>query len=933
MKEHVIIGKGRSVSVPNSLKKIGIQYDHNVNTITFDCPRYPDEDSSVDMSQMHIFLNYMLPDKTMDCSMMENIVVDEEDPTIMHFDWVIKRNHTRVNGVLSTLICVKQTDAEGNEIYHWNTDLFQSFSVGNGMECSEQIVDMNPDVITQLLVRMGEVDNRTSAEAMQGYVNIYMEENPIQPSQEQLDNSVDAYLNENPPSPSDQQVSDSVNVYLNQNPPTPTDEQAANGVGNYMSDHAQGLVDNYLTEHPVTPTEEQMKNGVAANTELLQNSVDDYLGRNPLQLDEGLSESSKAAPANKVGEIQSDVTELKGDLDDKQHQINNIENTLYDSLVKANCTTVTTKTPSSTFNGWSTPVSKEWLGNGKIKNVKFNISTSTSGNGVISILKSDNSTIIDSKPFSFDGTIGQDVIVNFDVFVEDDIFYLAIETDRENDAVLMTSGGYYSLDRDLLALLSNTHVYYKYASTGWQDIGTYGSSDWCSTYYEITTIKEKEIIDDKYKPSLNIGSKLYAIVGDTLQVFKDSIVESVSDEYIIQIVCSKGRNYPRYWEYTPAPSDVGTTTLTIKLLNGKGEIIDSKDVSLITKTASDNTINILNIGDSTMYGGEIPIELSRRLKGTNGVATSPEPLNLSNINLVGRLKNTDKTVGWEGTGGWTYANYLSEGNHAVRFNVSNANAISLGDLIRVSATNSKGYYQFQVVEINVTSGIGNIRAMFHTTPWTSTFSNEVASSGNITNSNGINVGEYTSYSEEYFQPFWNNTTNSFDIATYVNQYCNDKCDYIFILLGINSLFIKKPWDNIESIFADCKSLLRKIHEQLPNAKILLSTNHYTSQNGGLGANYGCNTAFGQYDVKAINHLLNRMNEMYFTLESDSEFSGYVTVVNTHAQFDAEHGFPYEEKKVNTSCDEKEHIGTNGVHPSNVGYWQIADAEFRAVLGI
>lgn len=251
MNEHIVINKDRSVVVPISEKKIGIQYDHNVNKITFDCPRYADDNEAIDMSRMHVFLNYMLPDKTTGCTILENVVVDETDPAIIHFDWVVTRNHTRVKGVMSTLICIKQTDTEGTELYHWNTDLFQQFIVGDGMECGKIVVDENPDVITQLLVRMDAVDARTSTEAIQGYVN------------------------------------------------------------------------NYLTEHPVSPTEEQMKQGVAANSEMFQSSVDDYLGRNPLQLDNGLTETTKAAPANKVGEIQSDVTDLKGDLDNLENDLRN----------------------------------------------------------------------------------------------------------------------------------------------------------------------------------------------------------------------------------------------------------------------------------------------------------------------------------------------------------------------------------------------------------------------------------------------------------------------------------------------------------------------------------------------------------------------------------------------------------------------------------
>lgn len=220
MKEHVIINRDRTVVVPESLKKIGIQFDHNVNTITFDCPRYPDEDSSIDMSQMPIFINYMLPDKTPGSSLALNVVVDETDNTLMHFDWKITNAITPVNGVLSTLVCVKQSDTEGNELYHWNTDLFQKFTVGNGMECNGQVAEMNPDVISQLLARMGEVDTRTSAEAMSGYVNEYMTENP----------------------------------------PQPTNEQASAGVNTYMASNGQTHVDAYMAAHPFTETDPTVPN-------------------------------------------------------------------------------------------------------------------------------------------------------------------------------------------------------------------------------------------------------------------------------------------------------------------------------------------------------------------------------------------------------------------------------------------------------------------------------------------------------------------------------------------------------------------------------------------------------------------------------------------------------------------------------------------------
>lgn len=451
---------------------------------------------------------------------------------------------------------------------------------------------------------------------------------------------------------------------------------------------------------------------------------------------------------------------------------------------------------------------------------------------------------------------------------------------------------------------------------------------------EISDLRDKiaGIEKSNRKPALNIGSKIYAVVGDTLQIFKKSIVDSLGIPYIMKIESAKGRVYPRYWEYTPNADDVGSSEIKFSLLNVDGSVIDERIVSLITVNTSNTSKNVLNIGDSTMANGEIPIELSRRIKGTNGVATTPKALALSNINVVGRIKNGDKTVGWEGTGGWTYTNYTSQGSRAVRFQVANAQSITVKDLIRIGATNSYGYYQFEVTEVKVTNGTGNIRAVFsYTTPYSSNFLNEVSASGKLTNTNNLAVGSYLSFTEEFYQPFWNTTKNQFDIKTYVNDYCGNKVDYIFILLGINSLYGTKPFTSVDSVLDSCKNLLRKIHADLPNTKILLSTNNLVSQNGGLGFNYNAQTYFGQYDVEVINHLIFAMNKAYYTLETDTEFMQYVEVINTHAQFDADNAFPITTKNVNTRSGETESVGTNGVHPTNNGYWQIADAEFRALL--
>lgn len=159
MKEHIIINKDRTVVVPDSVRKIGIQYDHKVNTLTFDCPRYADDNQSIDLSRMAIYINFSRSDKTKGSVAATNIFVDPDDPEIIHFDFVITRSVTLVNGPIICLVCAKSTDAEGVEVNHWNSELFNKLSVGEGLE-AEELTEEEIDYITSLLQEI----NTTRAE-------------------------------------------------------------------------------------------------------------------------------------------------------------------------------------------------------------------------------------------------------------------------------------------------------------------------------------------------------------------------------------------------------------------------------------------------------------------------------------------------------------------------------------------------------------------------------------------------------------------------------------------------------------------------------------------------------------------------------------------------------------------------------------------------
>lgn len=425
---------------------------------------------------------------------------------------------------------------------------------------------------------------------------------------------------------------------------------------------------------------------------------------------------------------------------------------------------------------------------------------------------------------------------------------------------------------------------------------------------------------------------VYAVVGDTIQLFYKSFIDCDLDNMIVKFGCAKGKNYPRYWEFTPVASDVGEHTITIEIYNKSGNLVNSASTTLVVAEASNpaSAVNVLCIGDSTMSSGQIPIEASRRLKGTVGVATTPTALALNNINFVGRLQNATADVGWEGTGGWSYGTYNAQGVKAVRFTVSDATNINMGDAYDV------GNFCFSITEINVNDGVGNIRCIFsHRTPYSSAF-DSTSASGTMTrySGNGQESITYTAWELENYQPFWNNDTDAFDITSYKDMYCGGAIDVICVLLQINSLIGANPFSAMTGNINSVKTFCNNIHAQLPDCKIMLSTLPLVSPNGGIAANYGSSGTSGEYNATGFNHKVRAFNKALIELGADESYKDYVTIVNSHAQFDIDNGYPITTKAVNTRVSTTETLQSNAVHPNNYGYWQIADAlGFRALLNI
>lgn len=143
---HIVIGDDRFISVPVELRRIAVQYDHDVETVTFDCPRYWDD---LDMSKLSIYINYMRKDREVGFYKATDISIDATNDKIMHFNWTISHNVTEAVGSLKFLICIKKSDADGNEVNHWNSELNTEMYISEGLEVESSVFDPYPDIIAQ----------------------------------------------------------------------------------------------------------------------------------------------------------------------------------------------------------------------------------------------------------------------------------------------------------------------------------------------------------------------------------------------------------------------------------------------------------------------------------------------------------------------------------------------------------------------------------------------------------------------------------------------------------------------------------------------------------------------------------------------------------------------------------------------------------------
>lgn len=438
-----------------------------------------------------------------------------------------------------------------------------------------------------------------------------------------------------------------------------------------------------------------------------------------------------------------------------------------------------------------------------------------------------------------------------------------------------------------------------------------------------TVISDKQMIyiskniDINEDIDVSLPNKIYAIVGDTLQLFYRGIIKAINPyNYDILVSCSKGKTTPRYFEYTPKEGDVGTTTFKIQVKDNNGKVLAEKSCNLITVKlvkAPLSAIKVLCFGDSLTASGIWCREADRRLTESGGNPTGKE---LSNIDFCGS-KNNEGT-GYFGVGGWTWDSYTTKGRPQYRFYVEGVTSLSVGAVYR------NNNYNYKIIEVNVTEGNGNIlceNTYIETPPQDSGTLTKISGEGDDSIS-------FTSYIRESQNPLWNDEEEKMSFIPYANSVSNGQIDVVYTLLSWNGQSPHRT--DFSSVIEQIKIFANTLHEEFPNAKLKIMGVQVPSVNGGMGANYGATGTSYADGYGMVVTALNQ-NKAYQDFANTKEYSDFVEFVNVSSQFDSEYNMPYAEKSVNVRSNIKENIGTNGVHPSDEGYYQIADVVYRNII--
>ena len=131
----------RTIYSPNVV--VGVFSDHNVNRLTFSCPRFYD---GLDLSTFDVYINYV--NALGEGSVYRCDDVSAPDFQYIEFSWLISNYVTKKEGKIKFSVCMKDHNEENEVVHEFNTIPVIGI-VKPGLETSTVVIESQIDILKQ----------------------------------------------------------------------------------------------------------------------------------------------------------------------------------------------------------------------------------------------------------------------------------------------------------------------------------------------------------------------------------------------------------------------------------------------------------------------------------------------------------------------------------------------------------------------------------------------------------------------------------------------------------------------------------------------------------------------------------------------------------------------------------------------------------------
>lgn len=409
-----------------------------------------------------------------------------------------------------------------------------------------------------------------------------------------------------------------------------------------------------------------------------------------------------------------------------------------------------------------------------------------------------------------------------------------------------------------------------------------------------------------------LPNDVYTVEGVEGNIYFNNVIQTDFglNDLKYDIVCTKGNQFNDRFSYVPVVADSGTYSLTLNVYY-KTDIIANKTVNLhVTKRAAGSgTRKVLLVGDSQLASGQVPDTIKSDY-GSDAMALS---FIGTQVTAGGGANRTEAHSGWK----WT--DYTTSGRVYYSFTVS---GITTPPAYNDAYSNNGSTFYARI--INVSGGTGTIqmeRLVGTNNPTASGTLTKVTGSGDAS----ISFSAYTTVSGN---PFWDGS--KINISQYLtnNSLSLSSNDWITVQLGTNDIFSYTDTTSLmnyinNTTLINIDSMINAIQAQVPGVRIALMLPPPGSDQDAFGISY----ATGQTSWMFNYNIRRYQRAVIDKYDNSTNQSNGIYVIASNAAYDNMHNMATTTTQYNARNTATYAKQSNGVHPANIGYAQIADAYY------